>query len=59
MHQWYEPAGWSAWESLGVRVEGDVAACSWGPGRIDIFGRDESGGLVHASWDEAGWSFEG
>jgi hypothetical protein len=58
MHQWYEPAGWSAWESLGVRVVGDVSACSWGPGRIDLFARDDAGDLIHAVWDAAGWSFD-
>jgi hypothetical protein len=57
MHQWYEPAGWTEWESLGVQLSGDPAACSWGPDRIDVFARNADGVLVHATWDGATWSF--
>jgi hypothetical protein len=59
MHQWYAPGGWSAWESLGVGVTGDLAACAWGPDRIDVFARGDDGQLLHAAWDGAGWTWDG
>jgi hypothetical protein len=57
MHQWYAPDGWSAWESLGVTADGDVAACSWGRNRIDLFARGADGQLLHGAWDGSTWSF--
>jgi hypothetical protein len=57
MHQWYDPSGWSEWESLGVVAGGDPAACSWGPNRIDLFVRGAQGQLLHGSWDGTAWSF--
>jgi hypothetical protein len=56
-HRWYEPDGWQPWESLGVRIAGDPAACSWGRDRIDLFLRDDAGELFHGWWDGARWSF--
>jgi len=35
---------------------GDVAAVSWGTGRIDLFWRSTDGALYTRHWDRAGWS---
>lgn len=43
---------WSAPERLGGDVIGRVAACSWGPGRIDLFAVGTDGALWH-KWSEA------
>ena len=39
---------WSAWQSRGGDLTGPPGVSSWGPGRIDAFGRGQSGELVHA-----------
>ena len=57
-HQWYGPTDWSEWESMGVTVDGDPVASSWGPNRLDLFVRGADGGLRHASWDGNAWSWD-
>lgn len=39
-----------------VRRAGDLAAVSWGTGRIDLFWRAANGELHTRHWDLAGWS---
>ncbi len=56
-HRWYEPNGWQPWESLGVTIDTDPSACSWGSDRIDLFAA-AAGELLHASWDGQRWSIE-
>jgi hypothetical protein len=46
------------WESLGGTLTSDPTACSWAPGRIDVFGRGPAEKLVHAWWDGERWSWE-
>jgi glucose/arabinose dehydrogenase len=45
----------STWESLGGKVNGAVAATTWGPSRLDLFARGAGNDLVHKWW-VAGWS---
>src|SRR4051794_32981044 len=45
---------WSEWDTLGGKIMDDPAAVSWGPDRIDVFGPDWAGHLMHKAW-EAGW----
>jgi hypothetical protein len=40
-----------------VSIEGDPAACSWGPDRIDLFVRSAGGELLHGWWNGERWSF--
>ncbi|MXP66114.1 hypothetical protein E0493_22505 [Roseomonas sp. M0104] len=64
--------GWTGWHEPtlhppGFRFAADqggdgLSAVSWGPRRIDIFGRGARGGLGHAWWDGNRWfgeEFEG
>ena len=37
-------------------LTGPPAACSWGPGRIDVFARGSGGEVLHKSWDGHDWS---
>ncbi|MDP9251242.1 MAG: hypothetical protein M3O78_07720, partial [Chloroflexota bacterium] len=56
-HRWYQPDGWQAWERLAEGITSDPSACSWGPGRIDLFARGAGGELMHGWWDGGAWSF--
>jgi hypothetical protein len=42
-----------------VELASDPSACSWGRGRIDVFGAAPDGSLLHASWTDGTWSFGG
>ena len=53
MHRWYEPAGWQPWESVGVTIDGDPVACSWGRDRIDLDDRDLRAHAPEARCDAA------
>ena len=59
-HRWRASAssGWSAWESLGGRLQtgSGPAAVSWGPGRVDLFVRGVDDRLWHRWYDAGGWS---
>ena len=61
---------WSQFESLGsprdhnpiypavtipTPLTGHPTACSWGPGRIDVFARGSHGDILHRSWDGNHW----
>ena len=46
----------SEWESLGGGFTSAPAICSWGAGRLDIFGRGEDFALWHKWFDGAKWS---
>lgn len=46
---------WTGFESLGGGVN-NVASCSWGPGRIDVFGVANSGETWHKSFSGNAWS---
>lgn len=64
MYQYYYNNGWQPVYShdytkvlaIGTlpKFAGPIACSSWGPGRIDIFGQDSSGGLVQVYYD-GGW----
>lgn len=54
----------SAWQWVnlgngftGTRFAGPLTACSWGTGRIDVFGTgtDSSGNVLHLDWNEGTW----
>ena len=44
-----------SWQSLGGGFNTGPAACSWGPGRLDVFGRGEDFALWHDWYDGDGW----
>lgn len=49
------PTHWRGPETLATGMLGrDFAACSWGPGRIDLFSRANNGHLMHR-WYANGW----
>jgi hypothetical protein len=43
------------WESLGGVLTSGVAACSWAPGRLDVFARGTNNALWHR-WYQNNWS---
>jgi hypothetical protein len=62
LHKWWDGKDWSPFESLGMPLmpagdqrcipfTGSVTACTWGPGRLDVFARALDGTLYHAWWD--------
>jgi Surface antigen len=57
-HNWYDGNGWW-WEATpsndNLFITNVLGAVSWGPGRIDILGRDSSGEPRHKFYD-GGWS---
>jgi hypothetical protein len=62
LHTWENNSAWSgSWEALGAlpEVQGDPAAVSWGPGRVDVFGWDwgSDNELEHLVYDQnhGGW----
>ena len=53
MHQAYETTWMNEWRDLqtdrnGINLTSSVDAVSWGPQRVDIFGRNGTGNLWHA-----------
>lgn len=46
----------NGWRSLGGGFTTGPAAVSWGPGRIDVFGRGEDNALWHAWFENGRWS---
>ena len=57
-HKWYSGNVWQPWEITpmhqNTRVTSMLGAVSWGPDRIDIFGRGETGDLKH-QWYDRSW----
>ena len=51
----FEDNGFGNWEALGGRLTSGPDACSWAPGRLDVFALGEDSGLWHKSY-EGGWS---
>jgi hypothetical protein len=60
LHTGWDGREWSGFRSLGMPGGGErkrlastgaIAACSWGPGRIDVFTRAVDGALYHRAWD--------
>ena len=43
-------------ENLGGVLTAQPAACSWGPNRIDVFGRGTDSALWHKAWVGSAWS---
>lgn len=71
MLKWWDGTRWSEFTSLGwpevpdpiyppvsvaLPLMGPPAACSWGPGRMDVFARGPGGEMLHRSWDGKRWS---
>jgi glycosyltransferase involved in cell wall biosynthesis len=46
---------WSRWEPLGGVLTSGPGACSWSPGRVDVFVRGTDNALWH-KWFSGGWS---
>lgn len=44
-------APWEPWFSLGGRFTSDLAVASWGPNRLDVFGRGSDAALWHRAFD--------
>ena len=53
----YNNNAWSSWSSLGGKLASNTgpAACSWGPGRLDVCVQGTDGALYH-KWYNGGWS---
>jgi len=47
---------WTAWSNIGGTVFSKPAVVSWGPNRIDVFGLDSTGVVVHRAYDSGTWS---
>ena len=71
MVKWWDGTRWSEFASLGwpqvpdetypavavaAPLTGPPAACSWGPGRLDVFARGSGGEVRHKWWDGQAWS---
>jgi hypothetical protein len=63
LHRQWEGKEWSDFHSLGMPLGADraplpftgtIAACSWGPKRLDVFARAVDGRLYHA-WFDGRW----
>jgi len=44
--------------SVGTPIMSQPALTSWGPNRLDLFGRNTNGGVTHAWWNGTVWSSE-
>jgi hypothetical protein len=68
---WWDGTRWSGFTSLGMAevedalypavnvaapLTGPPAACSWGPGRMDVFIRGPGGEMLHKCWNSKDWS---
>ena len=54
--QWEPGKGIGDWKDLGEHLQATPAVVSWGPERLDLFGRNIGGALLHKCWsDQAGW----
>lgn len=47
---------WHPAESLGGNFTSDLDISSWGPNRLDVFGRGIENALWHKYWNGSGWS---
>ncbi len=54
-HWWHDSGGWNGPEIISVGGPTGLAVVSWGPGRIDVFGRGASNELEH-KWYTGQWS---
>ncbi|KAF2994387.1 hypothetical protein E8E13_002379 [Curvularia kusanoi] len=58
-HVWlisYDGSQWSEWTDLGHDITSEVSATSWGPDRLDVFGK-RGKTVMHRSWTAAsGWT---
>ena len=45
----------NSWESLGGQIISGPAVCSWGPGRLDVFGLGTDSAVWHKYWDGTVW----
>jgi len=44
---WWDGANWSAWDWVGGYFQGNPAAVSWGPNRLDVFAWGNTQHLGH------------
>ena len=61
LHKWWDGSQWSAWELLSGSGVTHLQAVTWGPDRIDLFGRGgvagpDTGAVHHRSWDGTTWN---
>jgi hypothetical protein len=47
------------WQNLGGEITAPPAVASWGPNRLDIFVRGESGRVFHKAWSGSAWDPHG
>ncbi len=47
---------WGTWQSIGGQIVGAPAVASWGPNRLDVFGRGTDNHLWWNYWDGNQWS---
>ena len=55
-HIWWDGAIWNDWENLGGNYQGEPAAVSWGPGRLDVFLLGADWQLHHHWFDNNVWA---
>jgi len=55
-HKWKDRGAWSGWEDLGLsngsRLDVAPQAVSWGPNRIDLIAQNQSGTVIHKSFQQ-------
>jgi hypothetical protein len=52
----WDGGGWNGWTSLGGQFSSGPAVSSWGPNRLDVFGRGLDNTLYTNSWSGSTWS---
>ncbi|MCP3402987.1 hypothetical protein [Bradyrhizobium sp. CCGB20] len=52
-------AQWGGWENLGGVIMERPECVSWGPNRIDCFGRGTDSAMYHRWWNGPAWGGEG
>jgi hypothetical protein len=54
---WNQPTGWTSWDNIGGAIVSKPATVSWGYGRIDVFGLNSAGSVMHRAYDvnQGGW----
>ncbi len=61
-HKWFDGTNWNGYEQgppsdEAARVTSQIASVSWGPDRIDLFARSETGSLIHKQYHQYfGWT---
>ena len=56
-HKAFNGVTWqTSWESLGGIFTSAPTVVSWGPNRLDIFGKGTDGAVYHKAWLGSSWT---